>query len=310
MLAGLTGGDPGPWDLVGADCERPAFLQAPDAGAAWRRRLRTADELDLLVTSKNDEVKRGIAADAEPDDWLFALVSTQTPGGYPGAGNYGVARMNGGWGSRVCVGLRPAGGGFGRWVRHDIETMLAAWERAGGSGGSTALLWVLPWDGEEQARLDSLAPGFVDICRRIRLFRDGGRIAARTCASRGRRIDAEAAHGDVGDHWTPVRVHGKALTIGPGGLRYERIAEILGPKYRALSRDDGAGRRAVAARRARPRARQGPHRRVRRPLGHRRRPPDSPPRCRTPPAADGSARPTPRSSPRAGVSVWPCGARW
>ena len=45
----------------------------------------------------------------EPDDWLMALVSLQTQEGVMGAGKYGVARMNSGYGSRGCSAVvRPA----------------------------------------------------------------------------------------------------------------------------------------------------------------------------------------------------------
>ena len=128
LLRGLTEdrADDAPWRLV-APADQPAFLQPPSPGgdlAAYRAVAASPDALDLLVTSKNHDLKAERMTAAAPDDWLFALVSLQTQEGFLGAGNYGVARMNGGFGSRPYLGLSPASGGFGAAVMRDIAVLL------------------------------------------------------------------------------------------------------------------------------------------------------------------------------------------
>ena len=96
--------DDAPWCLVVDDPAKPAFLQPPipeGAIAALKDSVATPDEIDLLVTSKNHDIKQNIAVDAHPDDWVFALVSLQTQGGFSGRDNYGTARMNGGASNRT-----------------------------------------------------------------------------------------------------------------------------------------------------------------------------------------------------------------
>ena len=121
--------DDEPWRLVVQDPSRPAFMQcpAPSGLSEYKKSLNTPDDLDLLVTSKNHDLKSSIAADAEVDDWVFSLVSLQTMSGYPGRGNYGIARMNGGYSSRPCLGLAPAEGGLGAHLvpRHPSDDRAA-----------------------------------------------------------------------------------------------------------------------------------------------------------------------------------------
>ena len=107
LLRGLTPNqqDDSPWRMVVDDDTRPAFLQPPvPAGLKWSP-VPTPDALDLLITARNHDLKQTVARDVEAEDWLFALVSLQTSAGYDGAGNYGIARMNGGSSSRPMMGL-------------------------------------------------------------------------------------------------------------------------------------------------------------------------------------------------------------
>ena len=117
LLRDLTPGfgDDEPWRLIVGDPELPAFMQCPaPAGLKdYRKRVATPDDLDILVTSKNHDVKQAVAIRAVPEDWIFALVDLQTMAGFLGAGNYGIARMNGGFSARPCLGLAPADGGLG-----------------------------------------------------------------------------------------------------------------------------------------------------------------------------------------------------
>ena len=103
-----------PWCLV-TPVDRPALLQPPIPDAdpaspegALAKRETNPDGLDMLPLSKHHELKAARMHRGQPDDWLFALLSLQTQEGVMGAagGNYGIARMNKGYGSRAYVGLR------------------------------------------------------------------------------------------------------------------------------------------------------------------------------------------------------------
>lgn len=237
LLRGLTPEWPQdePWALVVDDPTRPAFLQPPiPKGSAdpHKTPVDTPDDLDVLVTSKNHGVKQAQAAHAAPAAWIAALVALQTTGGYLGAGNFGVARMNGGFATRPCIGLLPPGGPGARW-RRDVEVLLRrrAWcfervEEFADADGA-ALLWCLPWNGGDSLDLGELDPWFVEVCRRVRLSRDGtGRIAARTGGSSVTRVAAKSRSGNVGDPWIPVdlRKGSAAYNTAP---RYPVIAGVL-----------------------------------------------------------------------------------
>ena len=237
LLRGLTPGGDEPWCLVVSDVEKPAFLQcpAPEGLGAYRgARQTTPDDLDLLVTSKNHEQKMSVAVRSAPDDWVFALASLQTMAG--SMGRYSpIARMNGGFGSRVCVGLAPADGGVGAHLVRDVRGMLDVRDELVESYGfeedGLALLWTEPWDGESALGLRQLDPYFVEVCRRVRLLEGPvALLASSTCA----RIDAGGMQGDVGDYWTPVNVKkGNALTVSVEGFTYDRLlALFFGGTYR------------------------------------------------------------------------------
>ena len=226
-----------PWRLIVEDPARPAFMQcpAPKGLGDHRRRVVTPDDLDILVTAKNHDLKQTVALDAMPEDWIFALIGLQTMAGFLGAGNYGIARMNGGFSTRPCLGLAPAKGGLGAHLLHDMKAMLTGRSRLLDTyrdyfkpDNGTALLWLLPWDGAGSLDLRALDPYFIEICRRIRLRREGGSIIALTAGSKVPRISAKAANGNVGDFWTPVSTKdGKALSLSSAGLRYDRLAKLL-----------------------------------------------------------------------------------
>ena len=238
LLHGLTDGFGGnePWCLLVDDPAVPAFMQcpAPDGLGSYKKVRETPDDIDLLVTSKNHDVKSSIALGGEPDDWVFALIGVQTMAGFGGAGNYGIARMNGGYSSRPCLGFAPADRGMGGHLAHDIRLMVERRDRLGKSypdyfdhDGGAALLWLEPWDGADSLTLKELDPYFIEICRRIRLAWRNGRIVGLTATSRKPRIAAKEARGDVGDHWTPVARDGKALSISRVGFRYDRLATLV-----------------------------------------------------------------------------------
>ena len=75
-----------PWRLIVDDSTKPAFMQCPSPNGLdeYRGRVTTPDDLDVLVTSKNHDVKRTIALGGAPEDWIFALVDLQTMAGFLG----------------------------------------------------------------------------------------------------------------------------------------------------------------------------------------------------------------------------------
>lgn len=230
-----------PWQLVVADASQPAFLQPPQPQglADYKRVVDTPDGLDMLLTSKNHDLKAERMALAEPEDWLYALLSLQTQEGFLGAGNYGVARMNGGFASRPVVRLAPTGLGFGGQVSRDVDVLLDATESltrtAQGLGVGTApvphrLLWLLPWNGQHSLPLAELHPLAVEICRRVRLDVSPTGLRARVAGSKVARVDAKAALGLVADPWIPADVDGdapKAMTINASGFGYARCTALL-----------------------------------------------------------------------------------
>ena len=225
---------------LGAPPERSALLQPRVPGERlgdWKGVLNAADELDMLVTSKNHDLKAARARRADPDDWLFALVSLQTQEGFLGAGNYGISRMNGGFASRPCISVAPVGAWGARW-RADVQTLLAgrdaiAHQQGYAAEGGHALLWLVPWAGTESLSMTSLDPLYIEICRRVRLVADGERLMARVTGSKVARIAAKDRNGITGDPWTPVDpAEGKALTVSRAGFEYTLMNELLtGGRY-------------------------------------------------------------------------------
>lgn len=223
------------WDLIGEEDAAPAFLQPP-MSAPYRegRRIRAADMLDILVTARNHAIKAGQATSAGPDSWLFALVTLQTMQGFSGNLLYGISRMNKGLGNRPFVGLAPSGG-IGAHVMRDIRMMIAAREgvlkRTGLSEEGHDLLWTQPWDGSKALRFASLAPWYVEICRRVRLRRDVIGIFADTETSTCPRVDAEGLNGLTGDHWAPTVLKEQKLYTADGrGLNANVACDLLFPQ--------------------------------------------------------------------------------
>ena len=237
-----------PWCLV-TPTDRPALLQAPlpDADPAapeqiLKTRESTPDGIDMLVTAKHHELKTARMHKAQSDDWLFALVSLQTQEGVMGAagGNYGVARMNTGYGSRAYVRLRAPNASAGACFRRDLEVLTQSGKelsRAGAlrgmaTGPTTPLLWTEPWDGGKGSGLkpEHMHPLTVEICRRVRLFEDTNGLHARRTGSAARRVAAEHLHGNLGDPWTPIASNEDppvSLSVSASGFHYQRAAELL-----------------------------------------------------------------------------------
>lgn len=67
----------------------------------------TPDALDMLITSRNHDLKSAIVTKATPEDWLFALVSLQTQRTFD-VQYHGITRAKSGAASRAFMSLAPA----------------------------------------------------------------------------------------------------------------------------------------------------------------------------------------------------------
>ncbi|MBK5939120.1 type I-E CRISPR-associated protein Cse1/CasA [Halochromatium roseum] len=253
-LLSLTPDDPdgAAWCLI-APPERPALLQAPVLEgdiSAWKGRLEAPDKLDMLVTSKNHDLKVSRMKQSAPEDWLLALLSLQTQEGILGSGKYGISRMNSGYGNRPSLGVMPMGGWGRRWLR-DVSALLASRTEIVNTlelrdQEGIALVWLRPWNGTESLAFAALDPFYIEICRRVRLIETPDGIQCLSTGSKCARIEAKTRNGVTGDAWMPVETaEGKALTISSKGFDYKLTSELLfGHKYRApiaqtLTNEDG-----------------------------------------------------------------------
>lgn len=244
LLRGLTTDfpDDAPWHLVETDWSKPAFLQPPvPRGLKLESPVPTPDALDLLITSKNHDLKQAIAHEGEPEDWVFALISLQTGEGFGGAGNYGIARMNGGSSSRALLALAPRSDKMlremaprlGAWFVRDIRAMqeyravgsTVEYQQTGGLG----LVWLTPWEDGDQLNLVDLDQWFIEICRRIRLNTQDARLTALRGTSKAARINAKHMNGALGDPWAPVhKLDNKSFTLGEtGDFDYRTVIALM-----------------------------------------------------------------------------------
>lgn len=221
------------WCLIVDDPAIPAFFQPPMPAAilAKASEIVAPDDLDVLVTSKNHDVKQRRVGASMPEHWIYAIVTLQTMQGFLGRGNYGIARMNGGFGSRPEVAFRPAHALGRRFVR-DIGAALRARESLietyDFEPRGKVLLWLDPWDGKKSIPLRSCDPFFVEICRLVRLAKREGGMVARFVPSECARIDAKAVNGCTGDLWTPIqKAAAKALTVSDRGFTYKMLQALL-----------------------------------------------------------------------------------
>jgi CRISPR system Cascade subunit CasA len=246
-LAGLTPDFPEdePWCLVVDDWSKPAFLQPPvPVGFTLKTGVSTPDSLDLLITSRNHDLKREVARRAEAQDWVLALISLQTGEGYGGAGNHGIVRMNGGSSSRSMFDLAPLSARQskvnilrpGLWFRRDVEVLLATREtqwneqafRRYPSTGGLGLTWVASWEEGEQLELVNLDLWFIEVCRRVRIKAGDGHLSARSGNSIAPRISGKQFKGAIGDPWAPVSVtESKSFTLSGRSFDYSTLVEIL-----------------------------------------------------------------------------------
>lgn len=222
------------FQLVVSDLSKPAFMQppVPEGRLDSFKRVATPDELDVLVLAKNHDVKAARIHQARLEHWVFALISLQTQQGFSGRDNYGIARMNGGFGNRPGLGAAASLAWTPRWYR-DVRTALdhcptlLADSRPYREDG-IGLLWTAPWDGTTSLPLTQLHPFFVEICRRTRFIHTPPSFSVVTTSTKAPRLDAKEWKGDTGDLWTPVDTErGAALTLPGAGFSYARLSQLL-----------------------------------------------------------------------------------
>ena len=241
LLRGLTPEWPQdePWQLVGEDITKPAFMQPPAGSAAkesdYKSRVDTPDELDMLVTSKNHDLKGAVVSSAQADDWLFALLTLQTMEGFGGRYNYGISRMPSGYGNRPAFSIAPSarpGIHFHRDVLALLEKRQGILDKYPEISGGIGLVWLIPWDGKkaETLLINRMEPFYIEVCRRVRLGqKDGGLYATRANSDSRRIADIK---GLTGDPWSPVGKNSNPkgtppAFLGPRKLGYERVVDGL-----------------------------------------------------------------------------------
>jgi len=229
-LLDLTNGSREPWALIVEDLSRPALFQPPvpegDIGG-WSR-CQFPDDIDILVTAKAHDVKTSMIPGDDVEAWIYALATLQTAQGYPGRGYNGIARMNGGYGSRPRVGL-SADQTLSSRFRRDVAVLLSSWPdllRRGYRDDGVSLVWAEPWDGSTSLPMEGLAPHFIEVCWRVRC-EDGGGVIARYTTTRARRCLPEVDNGDTGDSWAPVERDKGVLSVGGRGFHYVLLSRIL-----------------------------------------------------------------------------------
>ncbi|MDY6852982.1 MAG: type I-E CRISPR-associated protein Cse1/CasA, partial [Thermodesulfobacteriota bacterium] len=81
------------------------------------------------------------------------------------------------------------------------------------------LLWLEPWDGSDSIPLSSLDPFFTEVCRRVRLVKQGETVLALGAPSSAARLASNELLGNVGDPWTPITIKTNgALTLSENGF--------------------------------------------------------------------------------------------
>ncbi|MEH3037550.1 MAG: hypothetical protein PGN23_13855 [Sphingomonas adhaesiva] len=259
LLHGLTPDQPEAWELVVEDWSKPALLQPPlvpgNDPAAYKKIFSTPDLLDMLVTSRNHDVKQQQVSSATDEDWLFSLVTLQTTEGFLGAGNYGISRMNGGFASRMTLGIRPTGGA-GSAFHRDVDRLVAHANLRLNRRIGTQLLWTVPWDGMTSLNYEELDELYVEVCRRIRLRRNGiGNLVAVGAGSKTARVASGQRKGLTDDPWAPVKADGTAShSPTAAGFGYREMARLLDSKRikrpllaERFEQDDVSGLSIVAA---------------------------------------------------------------
>lgn len=233
QLLALAEGKASAWHLVEPDVTQPAFMQHPwrkgmeeagDYGIQISKRgqqtlnakAETPDDLDVLNTAKNHDLKSGLSRQDDIEAWMFALVTYQTTSGYFGNRNQGIVRMNGGYGSRSCISW-VSDPNPGRRFCEELPIVISLREstltsKYGYSAHGVLLTWLNAWDrSAHQYMLCELDPLFIESCRAVRLWPNSSKGWCALGDTRdGRQIGPKNIDtGDVGDPWTAITLNVK-----------------------------------------------------------------------------------------------------
>lgn len=240
MTSSFAGDEP--WHLIVDDWAKPAFMQPPvPDDVRLSSHVSAPDALDILITSRNHEIKQATARQGMPDDWLLALITLQTMEGYGGAGNQGIARMNGGYSSRPLLTIAPLPAGAkmmtprpGARFRRDVAVLLETYEREMervghfADEGGIALTWIEPWNEGDQLQLGELDIWAIEVCRRVRLVEKGDVIAGWRGTSKATRIDAKHLKGSLGDPFAPVhKTKSEGFSLSRRDFDYRTLMDLV-----------------------------------------------------------------------------------
>jgi CRISPR system Cascade subunit CasA len=228
--------DDSAWTLIVEDPTKPAFMQPPVSNKTvferdYKPKAATPDALDVLQTARNHDVKSSRGSSAQAEQWVLALISLNGTVGYVGAGNYGIARMNGGFGSRACVGWKRTTRAGDRFI-HDVGRLIhlrdsLLMEPYPYSTTGSVLTWLSAWDGEKSRSLSCLDPFFIETPRRVRMHHDRA-IQCLGATSRTAQVAADQLNGSLGDPWTPVKAEtNESFTPNPSGFTPQLLRDIL-----------------------------------------------------------------------------------
>jgi len=276
-LRNRTDGD-APWCLVVDDLSQAAIFQPPvpdpgfvragkeDKEKAWDV-VGTPNELDVLDTARNHDVKMSLLAEAEPEHWLFALCTLQTTVGNLSGFYKSVARLGSTDGDRPMAGFVPGRGWGQRWQR-DVAVALERREqlvKETQTAGRIELLWTEPWGRtlavknakkgaelcDDQVSWTALDPYCIEVARRVRMAAVNETLVCRKTSMNEPRVAEPARIAGVGlrDIWlplerverrlpkkgAPIEVSHRAWVVGTSGLGYRRVVDLLFP------RADGSG---------------------------------------------------------------------
>ncbi len=241
LLLDMTQGEHEPWCLAVPNLAKAAFMQPPIPEGSlgdFKDALERPDLMDVLIIAKNHDVKRGRIDRPDPEHWVYALVSLQTMEGYSGR-NYGIARMNGGYGSRPGVGLAQRlepGWRFARDVRRLLSgrAEVLARHQQYDDDAVRLLLWVEKWDGAASGPFRAFDPYFIEVCRRVRLEPADviGKLVARLKPTKTPRLATDGLGGVTGDPWTPVNpAESTAFTSSEAGFSYRVVQRLLSDEF-------------------------------------------------------------------------------
>lgn len=242
-LLGLADGQSSAWQLVVDDPMLPAFMQPPspsktDFADAFKPKAATPDELDVLATAKDHDVKIARVNPAVEELWTYALITLQTTAGFFGQGNYGIIRMNGGFASRSIVSLVSDPAPSSRFREETSVALSCRAEMLGTAfnyqSNGVVLTWLKQWNRQQSLyTLSVLDPMFIESARPIRLGNTETGFTAKGASSKSAQIARpDKDNGDTGDPWTVINLADKkkgvsALTLSANGFTPEKLTDIL-----------------------------------------------------------------------------------